>query len=110
MPEGAAIHLRRKADGSVHLLQEGFPAEHAFNARHIARELDHPHGSMFITYVVLHTASHGDAVYELTGFGELDPDNPNDDRLNYGTWQVRKVSDAAAKKIVRATRQAEEAE
>lgn len=93
MPEGASISIRRHKDGSVHVAGKGFPDHHLFNARHIARELEHPYGSMFSVFVVLQTASHGDVLYRLTGFGELDPDNPNDDRLNLNNWEVERVTD-----------------
>lgn len=92
MPAGASLQIRRKADGSVHIVGE-LPVTHGFNARHIARELEHPFGSMFEVFVVLRTANLGDAVYRLTGFGELDPDNADDDRLNLNNWEVERVSD-----------------
>ena len=107
MPEGASLQIRRKADGSVHLQGE-LPNVHGFNARHIARELEHPSGSMFDVFVVLRTANVGDAVYRLTGFGELDPDNPDDDRLNLNNWEVERVTNEDT--ILRALKRLEKAE
>jgi hypothetical protein len=96
VPEGASMVLRRKADGTVHLAPGSeFPDHHSFNARQISRELEHPYGSMFNVFVVLHTESHGDVVYKLTGYGDLDPDNPDDDRKNYGTMEVERVGRSA---------------
>ena len=105
MPEGASLQVRRKSDGTVHVTGE-LPDVHAFNARHVARELEHPYGSMFEVYVVVKTANVGDAVYRLTGFGELDPDNPDDDRLNLNTWEVSRVEDEKAATLLRAFKRA----
>ena len=108
MPPGASLQIRRKADGSVHVTGE-LPEVHAFNARHVAREMEHPYGSMFDVYVVLKTAD-GDAVYRLTGFGELDPDNPDDDRLNLNTWEVSRVAEDKAATLLRAFKRVEDKE
>jgi hypothetical protein len=102
MPPGASLTIRRKRDGSIHVQGE-IPDAHAFNARQIDREMHHEFGSMFEVFVVMKTASHGDVAYLLTGFGELDPDNPDDDRKNYGTWEVKRIPDAVAKKFLKAT-------
>ena len=102
MPPGASLPLRRKRDGKVYIAaptgvplsdedaDKALPPEHTVNARQIAREMAHEHGSLFEVLVRI-KAENADALYELVGFEERDPDNPEDEELNLNNWMLRRL-------------------
>jgi hypothetical protein len=103
MPPGASITFRRKKDGKVYVAEPNgrplsekdadavLPANHVFNARELAREfLLHPEDSMF-EVIIRVRAENAEVLYKLVGFGDLDPDNPDDDRQNLNNWMVQRV-------------------
>jgi hypothetical protein len=104
MPPGASLTLRRKADGKIYIAAPSgvplsdedadlaLPAEHTLNARQIGRELEHEYGSMFEVLVRIKTEN-ANALYELVGFEEKDPDTDIDDELNYNNWKLRRIEE-----------------
>jgi hypothetical protein len=93
----SSLVMRRKRDGSVHVQGglDGFPDEHEFSARWVARELA---SGLAQVHLTVNTA-HGQMVYEFAGFAELDvTDDEGNPKLNFTGWRCRRVVPTEASK------------